>query len=133
MSAPATHVAGQTVPGLLVAETFTSFQGEGPSTGQPATFIRLSRCNLSCQFCDTPYTWDWARFHPAAEARRQVVAELADWALAQPARLVVITGGEPLLQQAALIPLASRWPQQDGRSRSRPTAPSPPCPAWPAR
>lgn len=108
MSAPATHVAEPTAPGLLVAETFTSFQGEGPFTGQPAVFIRLSRCNLSCQFCDTPYTWDWTRFHPSAEARRQPVTELADWALAQPARLAVITGGEPLLQQAALIPLAGR-------------------------
>lgn len=108
VSTPATHAAELTVPDLLVAETFTSFQGEGPSTGQPATFIRLSRCNLSCQFCDTPYTWDWARFHPTAEAHRQLATELADWALAQPPRLVVITGGEPLLQQAALIPLATR-------------------------
>ena len=94
--------------GLLVTETFTSFQGEGPSAGQPAAFIRLSRCNLACQFCDTPYTWDWSRFHPAAEASRRPAGELAAWALAQRARLVVITGGEPLLQQTALIPLAAR-------------------------
>lgn len=91
---------------LLIAETFTSFQGEGPTAGQPAAFIRLSRCNLTCSWCDTPYTWDWARFRPDAEARRLPVAELANWALAQSATLVVITGGEPLLQQAALLPLA---------------------------
>jgi 7-carboxy-7-deazaguanine synthase len=90
---------------LLVAETFTSFQGEGPSTGQPAAFIRLSRCNLTCEFCDTPYTWDWSRFHPHVEASRQTAADLTAWATAQRTGLVVITGGEPLIQQAALIPL----------------------------
>lgn len=42
---------------LLVAERFgPTLQGEGPSVGQPSLFIRLSRCNLSCAFCDTPYT-----------------------------------------------------------------------------
>jgi 7-carboxy-7-deazaguanine synthase len=93
---------------LLVAETFTSFQGEGPSAGQCATFIRLSRCNLSCAFCDTPYTWDWSRFRPDAEATRQHPGDLAAWAAAQKGNLVVITGGEPLIQQEALIPLAAR-------------------------
>lgn len=93
---------------LLVAETFTSFQGEGPSAGQPAAFIRLSRCNLTCGFCDTPYTWDWSRYRPDAEAARRTPGYLAAWALAQPTRLVVMTGGEPLIQQAALIPLADR-------------------------
>jgi organic radical activating enzyme len=93
---------------LLVAEAFTSLQGEGPSAGQPAVFIRLSRCNLACRFCDTPYTWDWSRFRPDAEAARRPAGELAEWALTQRAGLVVITGGEPLLQQVALLPLASR-------------------------
>lgn len=90
---------------VLVAETFTSFQGEGPSIGRPAAFIRLSRCNLSCAFCDTPYTWDWSRFSPRNEATRQTTTDLATWALAQPVELVVITGGEPLLQQQPLVPL----------------------------
>lgn len=94
--------------GLLLAETFTSFQGEGPLTGQPAAFVRLSRCNLNCAFCDTPYTWDWSRFSPDAEAERWPVTKLADWALRQGPALVVITGGEPLLQQTALVPLIAR-------------------------
>lgn len=93
---------------LLVTETFASFQGEGPSAGQPAAFIRLSRCNLTCGFCDTPYTWDWSRFRPDDEATRQPTGELAAWAMAQQARLVVITGGEPLIQQPALAPLVAR-------------------------
>lgn len=100
---------------LLVAETFTSFQGEGPSAGQPAAFIRLSRCNLACSWCDTPYTWDWTRFRPDAEARRLPVGDLANWALAQPTTLVVITGGEPLLQQTALLPLADELAREGCR------------------
>ncbi|WP_152363218.1 7-carboxy-7-deazaguanine synthase QueE [Microlunatus speluncae] len=96
-------------PQLLIAETFgldpPTFQGEGPSCGAPAMFIRLSRCNLSCSWCDTPYTWDWTRFDPHVEATRRSVAELAGWANSSPVELVVITGGEPLIQQRFLAPL----------------------------
>jgi organic radical activating enzyme len=102
------HPASARSGNLLVAETFTSFQGEGPSAGQPAAFIRLSRCNLTCHFCDTPYTWDWSRFRPDVEAERRPTDELADWALTQRADLIVVTGGEPLLQQAVLLPLVIR-------------------------
>lgn len=68
-------------------------------------FIRLSRCNLACPACDTPYTWDWSRFDPTAEASRISVDELVGWAVASSTELVVITGGEPLLQQTALVGL----------------------------
>ena len=71
-------------------------------------FIRLSRCNLTCGWCDTKYTWDWTKFDPRKEAHRASAAELATWALNRAAELVVITGGEPLLQQQALVPLVSR-------------------------
>lgn len=92
--------------GLLVAEMFgPTFQGEGPSAGQRAVFVRTSRCNLPCSWCDTPYTWDWSRFDPQAEARRIPVEEVAAWALDLPVRLVVVTGGEPLLQEAGLVEL----------------------------
>jgi 7-carboxy-7-deazaguanine synthase len=92
--------------GLLVAEMFgPTFQGEGPSCGQPALFVRLSRCNLSCPGCDTPYTWDWRRYDPRVEARRLPAGEVLSWLLHRPARLVVITGGEPLLQQQLLLPV----------------------------
>ena len=91
---------------LLVAELFgPTVQGEGPSTGHAALFIRLSRCNLSCSYCDTPYTWDWSRFDPAQEARRMTVADVIGWVLARQIELVVVTGGEPLIQQSALVPL----------------------------
>jgi 7-carboxy-7-deazaguanine synthase len=108
MSSPATIRAS--ADSLLVAECFgdtpPTFQGEGPSAGTPALFIRLSRCNLSCTWCDTRYTWDWERYDPRQESARRRPSDLAAWALAYPPELVVITGGEPLLQQAALLPLA---------------------------
>ncbi|MCK2214043.1 7-carboxy-7-deazaguanine synthase QueE [Actinomadura sp. ATCC 31491] len=94
---------------LLIAECFgvsePTFQGEGRSSGVPALFIRLSRCNLTCDWCDTKYTWDWNQFDPRKESTRRTVADLLAWALASPVELVVITGGEPLIQQLALIPL----------------------------
>ncbi|HUD30889.1 MAG TPA: 7-carboxy-7-deazaguanine synthase QueE [Novosphingobium sp.] len=93
-------------------EIFASLQGEGPSMGRPSTFVRLSRCNLACEWCDTAYTWRFTgdnRFHRddlAFERRdNQVAMEETELARAiaalEPDRLV-ITGGEPLLQGAAL-------------------------------
>ena len=97
---------------LLVAETFgdkkPTFQGEGPSCGTPAVFIRLSRCNLTCSWCDTKYTWDWEHYDPRKESARLGVTALAEWALALSPGLVIITGGEPLLQQPKLSLLVPR-------------------------
>lgn len=93
---------------LLVAEMFgPTLQGEGPSCGQQALFVRLSRCNLSCPSCDTPYTWDWRRFDVGTETHRLGVGEILDWALGYPTGLLVVTGGEPLLQQHLLVPLVT--------------------------
>ncbi len=93
-------------------EIFASLQGEGPSAGRPCAFIRLSRCNLACVWCDTAYTWrfngdnrphrDAASF---ARADNQLVlneAEVAARIMALGQDRLVITGGEPLLQAAAL-------------------------------
>ncbi|MDP4511756.1 7-carboxy-7-deazaguanine synthase QueE [Nonomuraea turcica] len=92
---------------LLIAEHFgPTLQGEGPSIGQPALFIRLSRCNLSCSWCDTPYTWDTSRFNLREHSQRVPIAELVAWTLDRPAPLIVISGGEPLLQQRHLPTLA---------------------------
>jgi len=91
---------------LLIAEKFgPTVQGEGPSIGQRAVFVRLMHCNLSCQLCDTPYTWDSSRFDLDAEATAMTVADLLTWSTAQHIDLAVITGGEPLVQQRRLIPL----------------------------
>jgi organic radical activating enzyme len=94
---------------LLVAERFgPTLQGEGPNAGVPAVFVRLSRCNLACSWCDTPYTWDWARFDPQAESQACTVQEVAAWVLDRPVPLVVVTGGEPLLQQRPLADLVGQ-------------------------
>lgn len=89
---------------LLVAEIFgPTFQGEGPSTGHHAVFVRLSRCNLTCSWCDTPETWDTTRYDLSAVSRRMTDSEVLRETLAVPAPLIVITGGEPLLQQDRLV------------------------------
>lgn len=94
---------------LVVAEVFgPTWQGEGPSTGRTASFVRLGRCNLACTWCDTPYTWDWERFDPAVELRERAVDDIvAELDAFGPVELLVVTGGEPLLQQRRLPPLLS--------------------------
>lgn len=91
---------------LVVSEVFgPTFQGEGPSTGRAAGFVRLGRCNLACRWCDTPYTWDWDRHDPAQELATTTVAGVLARLDAMAVDLVVVTGGEPLLQQRHLPPL----------------------------
>ena len=91
---------------LVVSEVFgPTWQGEGPSTGRRAGFVRLGRCNLACTFCDTPYTWRWTDHDPAVELRTADVGQILDELLAMDVGLVVVTGGEPLLQQSHLPPL----------------------------
>lgn len=80
---------------LAIREVFATIQGEGPLAGTPAIFVRLSGCNLRCYFCDTDF-----------DKQRTVrsVKMLAAWVMEEKSKkapgawLVVITGGEPLLQ-----------------------------------
>lgn len=99
-------------------EIFHTIQGEGASVGCPAVFIRASLCNLHCIWCDTDHTWNfigtpwphqkdadpgYQKFDkskviidtPPAEAARMVLEQL----IPERCSRVVITGGEPLLQQ----------------------------------
>lgn len=93
---------------LAVSEVFgPTFQGEGRSVGRRCVFLRLGGCNLKCSWCDTAYTWDWARYDPKAEVRRLsvgvVIDELDALTFRQPdPTLLVVSGGEPMLQQRAL-------------------------------
>jgi 7-carboxy-7-deazaguanine synthase len=75
---------------LVVCETFASLMGESTRAGVPAYFIRLTGCNLRCRYCDTTYAYEGGS--------AMTVGALADLARSQPHRLVLVTGGEPLLQ-----------------------------------
>ncbi|MBI5367997.1 MAG: 7-carboxy-7-deazaguanine synthase QueE [Planctomycetes bacterium] len=80
-----------TAPGR-VSEVFYSLQGEGPSVGRPAVFLRLQGCDVGCAWCDTRYTWDPGLGEPLdlPAIERRIAAEFG----ACP--LLVVTGGEPL-------------------------------------
>lgn len=105
---------------LIVSEMFYSIQGEGPSVGAPAVFLRLTGCNLRCLGfsyqdpktqehlgCDTAAVWKRG-------ARYGFEALLDEWekegwfAHLQQGAHLVITGGEPLLQQPALLAFLER-------------------------
>jgi len=91
---------------LIVSEVFgPTFQGEGPSIGRRAGFVRLGRCLLDCRWCDSRYTWDWDQHDPAVELHRYPVSEIVERVEAMGVSRIVVTGGEPLLQQRSLQPL----------------------------
>lgn len=91
---------------LVVSEIFgPTFQGEGPSCGRATGFLRLGRCNLACSFCDSRHTWDWDRYDPSVELHTTTVAAVLARLDAMSVSMVVVTGGEPLLQQRQLRPL----------------------------
>lgn len=101
-------------------EIFASLQGEGPSMGVPVAFVRLSRCNLACTWCDTAYTWrftgdnrphrDGIAFERRANQVTLSPAETAERIAALGQNRLVITGGEPLLQAGALAAMLAHLP-----------------------
>ncbi len=90
---------------LKVSEVFDSIQGEGSYAGTPCIFLRLATCNLKCAWCDTKYTWDWENYDIDKEIKEFSVYEIAKKITLSNKTHVVITGGEPLLQQANLVSL----------------------------
>ena len=87
------------------SEIFYSLQGEGPSQGTPSVFLRLALCNLVCTWCDTKYTWDWRNHDYREEVVELTLEDVMDAVRAYGCWHLVITGGEPLVQQRALAPL----------------------------
>jgi 7-carboxy-7-deazaguanine synthase len=79
---------------LVIHEIYRSIQGETSFAGRPCTLVRLSGCNLRCHWCDTPQA-----FHGGKRMPRQAVLQAA---LELGTELVLVTGGEPLLQPGAL-------------------------------
>lgn len=78
-----------------INEIFTSIQGEGPSAGIPANFIRMAGCNLNCSFCDTDFS-----------LKQELDIDTILSALNPKVPLTVITGGEPFLQELKPLLLA---------------------------
>lgn len=81
----------ETTTTLPVMEAFYTIQGEGYHQGKAAYFIRLGGCDVGCFWCDVKDSWD------AAAHGQQSVSSIIETASEHPARLAVITGGEPLL------------------------------------
>ncbi|MDD5348942.1 MAG: radical SAM protein [Chthoniobacteraceae bacterium] len=86
-------------PQLTVNEIFVSLQGESTWAGLPCVFVRLTACDLRCTYCDTTYAFK--------EGKRRALSEVVAEALAFGCPLVEVTGGEPLLQPAALPLMAA--------------------------
>lgn len=95
---------------LFITSRFFTLQGEGPYAGRPAYFLRLAKCNLACSFCDTYFdAGEWQDFKQILDDVNIEVAkffgdrhqEVPTWAWPTPDRriVLVVTGGEPSLQQ----------------------------------
>jgi 7-carboxy-7-deazaguanine synthase len=82
---------------LPVMEAFYTLQGEGHHQGKAAYFIRLGGCDVGCSWCDVKESWN-ADVHPKVR-----VASIVDEAARYPARLAVVTGGEPLMHDCTAL------------------------------
>lgn len=89
---------------MVISEIFHSIQGEGPTAGRPAVFVRLGMCNLRCNFCDTAYTWKPGEEDYSDMTNQSVMEQVAALLqMYQHTRLIVWTGGEPMLQQRNIV------------------------------
>lgn len=102
-----------------LVEIFSSIQGEGPDVGAATLFVRFGGCDLRCRWCDSAYTWQppaecriettrgsgrwWTRPNPMPCGEIVAAAQSLD---AKAHRFVSLTGGEPLLQPAAVRAVA---------------------------
>ena len=75
---------------VRLTEIFYSIQGEGRASGRPCVFVRLSRCNLRCTWCDTTYSF--------TGGEKRSIEDIVEQVKSYGCTLVEITGGEPLLQ-----------------------------------
>ena len=82
---------------LPVMEHFYTLQGEGSHQGMAAYFIRLGGCDVGCVWCDVKDSWDAGK-HPLVN-----IEDLIKIVAKTPAKLVVITGGEPLMHDLTIL------------------------------
>ena len=86
---------------MKISEVFESIQGEGKYAGTPVIFVRTSGCTRKCSFCDTAYHIDGTEY---------IVEELAELIKQHKSKIVVWTGGEPLLQLESIIEIGELLP-----------------------
>src|SRR6201988_1041896 len=86
---------------MQITEIYRSIQGESSYTGLPCIFVRLTGCNLRCDWCDSEYTFEGGKRMSLDTVEAQV-RSLA------PVKLVEITGGEPMLQEKEVLELMQR-------------------------
>lgn len=117
-------------------ELFASVQGEGPSAGAPVAFVRLSRCNLACEWCDTAYTWHFegdnrphrsgVTYDRQANQVALPVADVAQRIRALGQKRLVVTGGEPILQAGPLAELLEELDDMSVEIETNGTTKAPP-------
>ena len=79
---------------LTVNELYLSIQGESTWVGRPCVFVRLTFCDLRCNYCDTQYAF--------YDGKKRMLGDILEAVATYDCRLVEITGGEPLLQKNVL-------------------------------
>ena len=86
---------------MQITEIYSSIQGESSYAGLPCILVRLTGCNLRCDWCDSEYTFTGGRKMTVEEVEREVRN-------LEPVQLVEITGGEPMLQEEEVLELMRR-------------------------
>src|SRR5688572_31981454 len=76
---------------IPVMESFNTLQGEGFHQGKAAYFIRLAGCDVGCVWCDVKESWE------VSENQIRSIKELVTEVAHHKSKIVVITGGEPLM------------------------------------
>lgn len=82
---------------LSVVETFDSIQGEGFYSGFRSFFVRLAGCDIGCHWCDEKKSWK-KEDHPQIE-----INQLVDMCIKSTSEIIVVTGGEPLMQDLSKL------------------------------
>jgi len=90
---------------MEISEIFLSIQGEGVDIGLPTIFVRTSKCNLQCNWCDTKYSWE-----PGEQRTEESILEEV---LSYGVNRVCISGGEPMLQAGEVTKLVSMLEAKD--------------------
>lgn len=105
---------------LLLNEIFFSIQGEGPNIGKPSIFLRLGGCNLACSWCDSKFTWD----PKVADNKVITISEVIKKIKSFPCKHLVITGGEPMMQQDKIETILKKLPKYTAEIETNGSIPS---------